>query len=65
MKATSFQIGLVLDNETPAQGTVEDPAYAIVLVDQDSVVVHDHSYFDDDKIFDFASGPPNPEIAES
>lgn len=65
VKATSFQIGLVLDNETPVQGTVEDPAYAIVLVDQDSVVVHDHSYFDDEKIFDFASGPPNPEIAES
>jgi len=58
VKATAFQVGLVLDATTPVQGSLENPAYAVVLIGDDNVVIHDHSYFEEDTIFDYGRGIP-------
>jgi len=61
VKATAHQVGLVLDDQTPLQCTLENPAYAVVLVGDDSVVIHDHSYLEEDAIFDYERGAPDSE----
>jgi len=58
VKATAHQVGLVLDETTPLRCTLENPAYAVVVVGNESVVVHDHSYLEEDTIFDYERGAP-------
>lgn len=58
VKATAHQIGLVLDETTPLMCSTENPAYAVVLIGKDSVVIHDHSYLEEDTIFAYDRGAP-------
>jgi len=58
VKATSHQVALVVDDTTLLKCSHENPAYAVVLVGDDSVVIHDHSYFEEDTVFDYDRGEP-------
>jgi len=58
VKATAHQIAFTLDPDDPLISSREDPAYAVVLIDQDGVIIHDYSYFDEDKAFIYERGAP-------
>jgi len=58
VKATAHQIALTLAPDAPLISSRENPAYAIVLIDKDGVIIHDHSYFDEDKTFTYERGSP-------
>ena len=51
VKATAHQISLVVDDHTPLTASREAPAYAVVLIDDEGVIVHDHSYLEEDLTF--------------
>jgi len=61
VKATSHQVALVVDDTTMLKCSHENPAYAVVLIGEDSVVIHDHSYFEEDTVFDYERGDPDGE----
>jgi len=46
LPSTNHQVGLLLDPAEEMIGTHEPPAYGVVLIDDDTVVVH-HTYFAD------------------
>ena len=58
VKATGFQVELKLDPDAPLTGSVENPAYAVVLISDDGVVVHDHSFLEEGKDFEYHYGMP-------
>ena len=48
VKATAHQVALIVDNQTSITTSRENPAYAIVLIGEHGVVIHDHSYLEED-----------------
>ncbi len=58
LKSTAHQSSLTLDPNTPLTSSYELPAYAVVLIDPESVVIHDHSYMEEDKSFLYDRGIP-------
>jgi len=58
VKATAHQLALTLDPDAPIISSRENPNYAVVLISENSVVIHDHSYFDEDKAFTYDRGVP-------
>ncbi len=63
VKATAHQLALVLDSSSPLISSREDPNYAVVMIDRNNVIVHDHSYFDEDKTFTYDRGTPNGDVS--
>lgn len=59
VKATCYQVALEINQSPALVCTHENPAYAVVLVGDDSVVIHDHSYMEEDKVFDYERGWPD------
>ena len=53
LKATGFQVELILNSDAPLTGSAENPAYAIVLISDDAVVVHDHSFLEEGMDFEY------------
>ena len=58
VKATAHQLAFTLDPEAPIISSRENPNYAVVLISEDSLIVHDHSYLDEDKAFSYDRGTP-------
>ncbi len=58
VKATAHQLALTFDPEAPIISSREDPNYAIVCINDDSVIIHDHCYFDEHKAFSYDRGAP-------
>ena len=58
VRATAHQIALTLEPDAPLFGSGENPAYAVVLVSDEAVVIHDHSYLEEDNIFPYDRGFP-------
>ncbi len=58
VRAVAHQIALNLEPEAPLFGSGENPAYAVVLVSDEAVVIHDHSYLEEDNIFPYDRGFP-------
>ena len=52
--STNHQVDLVLGHQDTLAGTQEQPAYAVVLVDEDRVLVHTHHYLDKSPKYDFS-----------
>ena len=51
VKATAHQISLIVDDYSPLTACRENPAYAVVLVSKNAVIIHDHSYLEEDSAF--------------
>lgn len=47
VKATAHQVAPILDNTTPLTSSREMPAYAVVMVSDDQVAIHDISYMEE------------------
>jgi 3',5'-cyclic AMP phosphodiesterase CpdA len=58
LKSTGYQTELNLDPDAPLTGSTENPAYAIVLISDDAVVVHDHSFLEEGMDFEYHYGKP-------
>jgi len=58
VKATAHQVALILDDATPLTASTEDPAYAVCLIGADGVVIHDHSYLEEDRVIKYERGAP-------
>ena len=58
VRAVAHQIALNLKPAAPLFGSGENPAYAVVLVSDEAVVIHDHSYLEEDNIFPYDRGFP-------
>jgi len=58
VKATCYQVELRLDDSDVLSCSHEHPAYAVALVNKDSVVIHDHSYMEEGKTFSYDRGAP-------
>jgi len=56
VRATGHQIAFDMNEGKPLAGSDELPDYAVVLVEDDRVVIHDHSYMEEDAVFDYATG---------
>ena len=52
--STNHQVDLVLHHQDTLAGTQEQPAYAVVLVDEESVLVHTHHFLDRSQKYDFS-----------
>ena len=59
VRATAHHTALTLDPETPLTVCHENPGYAAVLIGDDSVVIHDHSYLDEGGEFEYHRGIPD------
>jgi 3',5'-cyclic-AMP phosphodiesterase len=59
VKATAHQLAFTLDPDAPIISSREDPNYAVVLLSENGVIIHDHSYFDEDKAFTYDRGTPD------
>ncbi len=51
VKATAHQVAPIIDGESPLTSSRELPAYAVVLVGDDHVLVHDISYLEEETEF--------------
>ena len=58
LKATAHQSAFLMDPDLPLTSSLELPNYAVVLAGSDSVVIHDHSYMEEDKAFTYNRGIP-------
>ena len=58
LKATAHQVELTLDPDAPLTGCLENPAYAVVLISDEAVVIHDHSYLEEGNEFEYVQGFP-------
>lgn len=58
VRAIAHQIALILDPDAPLVGSAENPAYAVVLISDDAVVIHDHSYLEEANTFPYERGFP-------
>ena len=58
VKAICYQVELRLDGSPNLTCSYENPAYALVLIGPDSVIIHDHSFTEEDKTFDYNRGIP-------
>ncbi|MCK5778479.1 MAG: phosphodiesterase [Rhodospirillales bacterium] len=47
VKATAHQVAALIDGESPLTSSREMPAYAVVLIDDENVLVHDISYMEE------------------
>ncbi|MDD9877937.1 MAG: phosphodiesterase [Magnetovibrio sp.] len=63
VKATSHQVATVLGDASPLVCSTENPAYAVALIDRDTVVIHDHSYMEEDTAFVYDRGVPKGQDA--
>lgn len=59
VKATAHQVALITDATTPLTASTENPAYAVCLLGPNSVVVHDHSYLEEDRVIAYERGVPD------
>jgi len=59
VRATAHHTALTLDANTPLTVCHEKPGYAAVLIGEDSVVVHDHSYLEEGGEFAYDRGIPD------
>jgi len=50
---TSHQTALKLDKDTPLYTSLEDAAYAVVLVTDEDVIVHNHAFMQEDRAFPY------------
>ena len=57
LRALNHQCWLDFDNEGEIAGSFEPPAYAVVLIDSDSVIVHTHDFLDDSPKFSLRKSP--------
>jgi len=56
LKATAYQTELNLVPDAPFGVCRENPAYGVVLVSEDAVVVHDHSFLEEGQEFEYVRG---------
>ena len=61
LKATAHQTALLLKPDLPLTSSSELPNYAVVLIDEGNVVIHDHSFLEEDKSFLYERGIPQGE----
>lgn len=61
VKATAHQVALILDDATALTAATESPAYAICLIEDDRVIVHDHAYMEERQVIAYARGAPDGE----
>lgn len=54
LRGTNHQVALTLDPAAPHLASHEPPAYAIVVISLDSVIVHTHDYLDASPLFPFS-----------
>ena len=59
LKATAHQMALDTDPQAPLTCSLENPAYAVVLIGTDGVVVHDHSFLEESRVFEYDRGVPD------
>ena len=52
LRGTAHQVALDLSEQTTVPGSQEPPAYALVRVSDEGVVVHTHDFLDETNIFD-------------
>ncbi len=64
VKSTAHQTSLNLKTEQLKVSIGESPSYAVVLIANDSVIVHDHCFLNEDQIIEYQKGIPDrpPEI---
>ena len=55
MRSTNHQVSFDLAPEAPHLASHEPPAYAVVLIGEQTVVVHTHDYLDTSPRFPFTS----------
>lgn len=53
VKSTAHQIVPIFDSKEPLVSSTEMPSYAVVLIDDETVCVHDISYMEEDKAFGY------------
>lgn len=58
VKATAHQAALIIDDTTPLTASTENPAYAVCLIDDDQVVIHDHAYLEEHAVIPYVRGAP-------
>jgi 3',5'-cyclic-AMP phosphodiesterase len=58
VKATAHQVALIMDDHSPLTASTENPAYAVCLLEDDRVVIHDHAYMEKDTIIPYERGTP-------
>ncbi|MEK9753942.1 MAG: phosphodiesterase [Rhodospirillaceae bacterium] len=58
VKATAHQVAPIFDAESKLTASRELPAYAVALIGPDGVVVHDHSYMEEDAVIAYDRGAP-------
>lgn len=58
LKATAHQTELTLDPDAPLICCPENPAYAVVLISDETVVIHDHSFLEEGNEFEYVHGFP-------
>jgi len=56
---TAHQTALKLESGTPLYSSHEDPAYAVILINADDVVIHNYSFLQEDRsfLYDFSIKP--------
>jgi Icc protein len=59
VKATAHQVAPIFDDTTRLTASRELPAYAVALIGPDGVVVHDHSYLEEDTVIEYDRGAPD------
>ena len=59
VKATAHQVAMIMDTETPLTASTENPTYAVCLIETDRVVIHDHAYFEEDRVIAYERGAPD------
>lgn len=53
VKSTAHQVAPIFDPAEPMVSSTEMPSYAVVLIDEENVCVHDISYMEEDKYFGY------------
>lgn len=53
VKSTAHQVTPIFDPDEPLGSSTEMPSYAVVLIDNDAVCVHDISYMEEDTFFGY------------
>ena len=58
VKATAHQVAPIFDGETKLTASRELPAYAVCFLGADGVVVHDHSFLEENAVIAYDRGAP-------
>ncbi len=58
VKATAHQVAPIFDTKTKLTASRELPAYAVCLIDDAGVVIHDHSFLEEDAVIEYDRGAP-------